>query len=114
MNESKGIWEILVPVYTNGIGIVVDSQIPFSIEYHQEWDRFVRLLTGGLTILRTGKGQWIDVESNELVEERMIPVRLAATQSDMEKIAEFTAGHYDQKVVMYYQLSDKVFFYENL
>lgn len=52
------------------------------------------------------KGQW--VSEGELFAERMIPVRIATTQENIEKIADMTAKFYEQLAVMYYKISDEV------
>lgn len=46
------LWEILVPAYLpNGTKI--------SKFVHNSWDQFVRDISGGLTISRSVKGQWV-------------------------------------------------------
>ncbi len=93
-------WEILVPTQTNdGKGI--------RTRYHKVWDEKVRAITGGLTIVAPIKGQWVST-AGELFRERMIPVRLACTEEQIEKIADITAAYYKQKAIMYYQISNKV------
>jgi hypothetical protein len=42
----------------------------------------------------------------------MIPVRIAATETEMTQIADFTAKHYNQQAVIYYLVSEKVILYE--
>jgi hypothetical protein len=71
------------------------------------WDKKVRSITGGLTILNPVKGQWI-ASSGTLYAERVIPVRVSATKEQMEEIANFTAKHYEQLAIMFYKLSDEV------
>lgn len=61
-------------------------------------------ISGGLTIYRPSKGQWISKEG-ELFEERMIPVRIMCSREDIEKIADLTAQYYNQKAVMFYLIS---------
>ncbi|RDJ35137.1 MAG: hypothetical protein DWQ19_09895 [Crenarchaeota archaeon] len=100
------LWEILVPT------LMGDTQKPIKTKHHRNWDQFVRKLSGGLTILHPAKGQWLRPESNELVEERMIPVRIACTEKDIQKIIKFTLQHYRQEVVMAYQISAKVLMVE--
>jgi len=96
------LWEILVPT------LMGDNAKPVRTKHHKQWDKYVRKLSGGLTVLRPAKGQWLDTHSNMLIEERMIPVRIACTESDIKKIISFTLSHYRQKVVMAYQISSKV------
>lgn len=45
------LWEILVPASS--------KKQPFSYDHHKRWDEYVRSLAGGLTVLRTGKGEWV-------------------------------------------------------
>jgi hypothetical protein len=79
---------------------------PVSTSHHKEWDRYVSSLTGGLTVLKPARGQW--VHNNELHEERVIPVRVACTTDEIDKIIDFTLNHYSQITVMAYKLSDLV------
>lgn len=98
------LWEILVPTVRN------DGH-PFRTRYHRVWDAKVRAITGGLTVLHPAKGQWV-APDGRLFAERMIPVRIACTQEQIEKIADFTIDHYQQIAVLYYRVSDKVFIKE--
>ncbi len=100
------LWEILVPT------LMGDTEKPVRTKHHRQWDRYVRALSNGLTVLRAARGQWLCPKSNELIEERMIPVRVACSEKDMEKIIQFTIGHYRQKVVMAYLISNKVLMVE--
>lgn len=95
------LWEILVPTQYNGWG---SKQIP--VDVHREWDKFVRNLSGGLTILTPVKGEW-DHE-DKTIRESMIPVRIACSEEQIRLIIDFTLAHYKQKAVMAYRLSDKV------
>ncbi len=94
------LYEILVPCKTN-------NGKPIRTRQHREWDRRVRRITHGLTVLPPAKGQWVS-PSGELFDERMIPVRIAATADQMEQIADLTAKFYNQEAVMYYRISDEV------
>lgn len=76
------------------------------VPYHQEWDEFVRNVTGGLTIHRAARGQWED-RDGKLYKEIMIPVRIACTQEQIAEIAEFTIQHYKQKAVFVTLVSEK-------
>jgi len=96
----KELWEILVPKENDGEDIAVPE--------HNIWDAKVRAITGGLTIHRSTKGNWISPEG-ELVVERMIPVRIACTETQIHEIARMTKEFYRQDAVMYYRVSDKVF-----
>ena len=72
------------------------------------WDSFVRDITGGLTIFAPGKGQWVN-DDNEVIEEKVIPVNIACTDEQFEKIISFTLNHYDQDALMYYKISEEVY-----
>lgn len=122
------LFEILVPTKmfpANQLGVVdweSEEMVPATTAHHRVWDSFVRNISGGLTILSPAKGQWIlNAESRSvlktkdgvLFEERVIPVRIACTQEDMEKIGKFTLKHYRQVEVMYYAVSDEIHFVRN-
>jgi len=94
------LYEILVPTIRN------DGR-PIKTRFHRVWDKKIREIANGLTILTPAKGQWVDAEGN-LFSERMIPVRIACTASQMEHIADLTAKHYEQKAVMFYRVSSYV------
>jgi hypothetical protein len=98
--EKQSLWEILVPVTVNG------RKVPRS--HHRLWDQEVRKVSRGLTLLSPAKGQWVTPSGNLQVE-RMIPVRLICTRSQMNRIAALTAQHYQQVAVMFYLLSRQVF-----
>lgn len=93
-------FEILIPCQNN------DGK-PIRTRQHREWDRRVRRITGGLTVLSPAKGQWVS-PSGEIFAERMIPVRIAATYTQMETVADMTAKFYEQGAVMFYELSNEV------
>jgi len=95
------LWEILVPAESNG------KEIP--VEFHWEWDKKIRELTGGLTILKPVKGHWVS-DSNDIFVEKMIPVRIACTHGQIYDIAELTRDHYNQEVIMVYKISDMVLY----
>lgn len=80
---------------------------PVRLKHHQEWDKRVRSITGGLTIYTPSKGQWIS-PSGELFIERMIPVRIACSRKELEKIMDITLQHYNQEAVMAYLVSEEV------
>ena len=94
------IYEILVPTIFN------DGK-PIRTRFHKVWDEKVRKITGGLTIVAPVKGQWVCPEG-QLYEERMIPVRIACTEEQMERIADMTAEYYKQKAIMFYLISNQV------
>lgn len=94
------LWEILVPASNN--------KQKFSYNHHKEWDSFVRNISGGVTILKTGKGEWISPEG-ELFEDRVIQCRFSVFNlKQVEEIIDFTLKHYDQLAIMAYRISDDV------
>lgn len=112
MNIVK-VWEILVPTTMprcSAKGDVEDyaNTHPVSVRHHHQWDGFVRKRAGGLTIMRPTKGQWVCPKTEQVFDERMIPVRIACTKPQILEIARFTISHYRQKAVMYYKVSDEV------
>lgn len=96
------LWEILVPTEKR-----LEPGKFYTTRYHRVWDAEVRKITGGLTILTPAKGQWVS-PSGELFVERMIPVRIAATHEQIDKIIDLTLVYYDQLAVMCYKISDEV------
>jgi len=96
----KAVWEILVPCVRN-------NGRPIRTRCHREWDSQVRRITGGLTVLPPVKGQWV-APDGQLFAERMIPVRIVATEPEIERIADMTAKFYDQLAVMFYLVSANV------
>lgn len=99
MEEIK-MWEINVPASTG------DDR--FSFEHHQEWDKKVRTISGGLTVYKGAKGQWLHPETNELYQDRMIPVRIACTHPEIREIMRITLEHYEQEAVLAYLVSEQV------
>lgn len=100
ITSRKYLWEILVPYHDN-------NGNKFDLAYHRQWDDKVRSIAGGLTIFKTSKGQWVS-EDNEQFNDRMIPVRIYCSESQIDEIIEFTLEHYDQKAVLCYTISDFV------
>ncbi len=100
MAEDKCFWEILVPNNSN-------EGLEYKLEHHNEWDSKVREIAGGLTILRSAKGQWVSPEG-KVFYDRMIPVRLYCDEQEMDKIINFTMKHYDQEAVLAYEISSNV------
>lgn len=91
------LWEILVPT-------VRKDGRPFHLRYHRLWDEQVRSLAGGLTIMPVAKGVWTDPEAN-IIQERVIPVRIACSEFQIKQIMGFTMAHYDQDAVFAYKVS---------
>ncbi len=96
----RPLWEILIPTQSN-------QGKPFRTRRHREWDSRVRRISGGLTVLKPVKGQWVSPEK-KLFEERMIPVRILAYASEMKKIINMTLDFYDQEAVLAYKISAEV------
>jgi hypothetical protein len=96
------LWEILVPTHTNEGEEIEEG-------FHHVWDEHVRLLAGGLTLLKPNQGQWVNDEGDP-VHEPMLPARIACDSETIDQIASYTASHYQQKTVMYYLLSNDVRF----
>lgn len=93
------LWEVLVPTASN-------EGKPFRARFHRIWDRKVRELSGGLTVMPVAKGQWA-APDGKLFAERMIPVRVLATREQMEAIVAMTLEYYDQLAVLAYKISDE-------
>jgi predicted RNA-binding Zn-ribbon protein involved in translation (DUF1610 family) len=81
--------------------------LKFSYDHHKEWDEFVKNLTGGVTIMKTAKGQWVSPDG-KLYIDRMIPCRIACTRYEIERIIDFTITHYNQEAVLAYRISTNV------
>ena len=100
-NKDTSLWEILVPTMM--------GDKPVRTKYHKKWDEKVRAISNGLTILKPAKGQWISPDG-QLFAERMIPVRIACTEDQIDAIMSITITHYDQEEVMAYKVSECVKF----
>ena len=97
--ETKALWEILVPTTSN-------EGKPFRTRYHRVWDAKVRAISNGLTILTPAKGQWVS-NDGKLYSERMIPVRILCTKSEIDKIIDITMDYYSQLAILAYKISDE-------
>lgn len=93
------MWEILVPAS--------NKQLEFTYEHHKAWDQFVISVSGGITIMRTARGQWVSPD-NVIFKDRMIPVRIKCTRKQINRIINFTISHYQQEAVLAYKVSDEV------
>jgi hypothetical protein len=93
------MWEILVPAS--------NKTQEFTYEHHKAWDEFVIHVSGGITIMKTVKGEWVSPD-NLRFKDRMIPVRIKCTRKEMLSIIKFTISHYQQEAVLAYKLSDEV------
>jgi hypothetical protein len=100
---SKGMWEILVPTERR-----LEPGKFYTTRYHRVWDKKVRDITGGLTIVSPARGQWTNSTTGELFMERMIPVRIIATREEIEKVVDITLKYYDQLAVLCYKISNEV------
>lgn len=98
--KSLSVWEILVPTRVKNKGV--------PIQFHYDWDAQVKAITGGLTVYRAAVGQWVSPQG-KTVKERMIPVRIACSEEQINKIADITASHYKQDAVMFYLVSERAF-----
>jgi len=95
----KYLWEILVPTFNN-------EEKHFGLKYHKIWDEKVRNISGGLTVLKTTKGQWII--DDKLFQDRMIPVRIYCTELEIDLIIQITMVYYHQEAILCYRISDLV------
>lgn len=98
--EKLQMYEILVPTMHN-------NGKPVRARFHRVWDAKVRAISGGLTIFPPTKGQWISPKK-ELIYERMIPVRIAASRPQIEMIILMTMDYYKQEVVLCYAIAETV------
>jgi len=94
------MWEILVPASNN-------KDQNFTYEHHKEWDAFVKKITGGVTIMKTTKGEWVS-PTGQLYIDRMIPCRIFCNEEQINMIVDFTIKHYNQEAVLCYRISDNV------
>ncbi len=104
---DRKLWDIYVPKYANDRTKYLKRKVKFSIEHHHAWDDYVRSLTGGITIMRSAKGQWMSPEG-ELFRDVMIPVRILCSEEHIDDIINFTLKHYDQHAVLAYEVSDNI------
>ena len=98
--EKTELWEILVPASNN-------KDKEFTYEHHKAWDEFVKNLAGGVTIMKTAKGQWVS-PNGELYLDRMIPCRIICNKKQIIEIIDFTIKHYNQEAVLAFKISDTV------
>lgn len=98
-DNNKCLWEILIPTIRN-------NGKPIKTRFHRIWDKKVREISGGLTVMPVAKGQWIFQE--KIFSERMIPVRLIATRSEIEQVVQLSLKYYEQLAILAYKISDEV------
>jgi hypothetical protein len=97
---ERQFWEIFVPMTTN-----IGAKIP--VEYHRAWDEKVKAISGGLTILRAVKGDWLF--QAKWFKEKVIPCRILATREEMDAVVDITLEHYgDQHCILAYQISNQI------
>jgi len=96
---KKELWEILVPASNN--------EQSFSYEHHKKWDEFVKSISGGITITKTVKGEWINPDG-KLYIDRMIPCRIVCNEDQINEIIDFTLEHYNQEAILAYRISTNV------
>lgn len=97
------LYEILVPAS--------HKKTRFTFEHHKQWDEFVKNISGGLTVMKSAKGQWISPDGT-LFKDRVIPVRIACSKEQILEILKFTKEHYNQLAVMAYKVSQEVLIYD--
>jgi hypothetical protein len=93
------LWEILVPASS--------KKKKIAYKWHKVWDEKVRQISGGLTILRPAKGQWVS-PTGIVFKDRMIPVRIACSENQLMKILDLTIKHYDEEAIFAALISEKV------
>ena len=98
----SSMWEILVPTEKR-----LEPGVFYRTRYHKVWDEKVRAISGGLTIMKPAKGQWVSPCGTTFIE-RMIPVRIIASREEIEKIVDMTMIYYDQLAILAYKISDEV------
>lgn len=100
MAETVSLWEIKVPtVYNDGR--------PVRTRHHRAWDAKVRVISGGLSIFKPAKGQWVS-QDGKLFIDRVIPVQIACTEKQINRIADITAKHYLQLAIFVFKISTDV------
>jgi len=70
----------------------------------------VKNISGGITIMRTAKGEW-ESPTGEQYMDRVIPVRMLCTVPQIKKIIDFTKKYYEQEVIMAYKVSNEIIMY---
>ena len=99
------VWRIFVPAED-------DLGDEYPVEYHEVWDVFVRRVTGGVTIMKSAKGQWVS-PTGKLYAEKTIPCEIMCNREQMQEIIDFTIVYYAQEAVLAYKVSDEVIMYSN-
>lgn len=97
---NNELWEILVPASNN-------TDQKFTYDHHKQWDAYVKKISGGLTVMKTAKGQWISPTGRNY-NDRMIPCRIICNEDQINEIVDFTLEHYKQEAVLAYRISENV------
>jgi len=97
------LWEVLVPCESN-------YGFTFSLDYHKGWDAKVKALTGGLTIMKKARGEWVSNFGQTFIDE-VIPVRIACNRATLNKILAMTKDYYEQEAIFAFKVSEEVIFY---
>lgn len=108
------LWEILVPATYQLRDEVMHTHartVEYPLAHHKKWDAMVREIAGGLTVYRSAHGEWVS-PTREVFTEKMIPVRVACTEAQLQEILKITVEHYEQEAVMAYKIAAEVVMYE--
>lgn len=97
MATAIKLYEIFVPIRWNN-GCKID------VSFHQQWDRRVVAITGGLTLMPQIAGKWLSDNRED-----MLPVRIACSPDKIRKVAKLTKDFYIQESIIYYVISDEVY-----
>lgn len=107
---EKMLWEILIPTVKPN----TEGKKFFTTRYHRIWDKKVKEISEGLTIMSPAKGHWVSPSGKEF-KERMIPVRLISTREEIYFVIDLALEHYSQESILCYKISDEVIFkYSNI
>lgn len=98
----KKLFEIIIPKSDN-------NGTEFTAEKYQQWGDTVLSYTTGFTQYPTCLGYWINPETKYPQIEEVIPVKIWCFKETIQAIAAFTKTHFEQKEVMFYELSEKVY-----
>ena len=98
----KNLYEILIPVADN------DGHT-FSNSYRKIFVDILIKETGGLSVLPTVKGFWID--KGITYADENTPLRVICTGEDIERFAYIAKEHFNQLAILYYKISDDVVIY---
>lgn len=94
------MWEVLIPTTYE------DTGKPVKTRHHKVFDKKCHEISGGSTILPVAKGYWLD--SGMLYQDRVIPVRIICSETQVNEIIDFAIKHYRQLAILAYRISDRV------